>query len=393
MPAKLLFAPAIIGILASTVFLGLAIIATLRHRRLRRLEQQRPSPPLKPVSVLKPMHGLEPQLRENIESFFRQDYPEFELVFCARTRDDAALKLVDEIAPRYPGVKVKVIASGEPPCSNAKVYSLQQMLEAASHDVLVISDSDVEVTPNYLREVAAPLMDPARNIGVVTCLYRGVPTGGLWSQLEALGMSVEMTSGVVIAGMLEDKMRFALGPTMATRKDVVAKFGGFARMAEYCSDDYLLGNWAAAAGYEVVISPHVIDHIVLGRDWRASWAHQVRWMKSTRFSRPKGHFGTGLTFSVPFGILALATGALTSEMTLGFSLFAWSVVNRLIQSVVVGWGVVKDPRAVSYVWLYPLRDLLGFFLWMASYGSNVIDWRGHKYRMVEGGRMVRVKER
>src|SRR5207253_685229 len=166
-------------------------------------------------------------------------------------------------------------------------------------------DSDVFVAPNYLREVAPPLTDA--KLGVVTCLYRGLPVGGLWARLEALGMSVEMTSGVLIANMLEG-MKFALGPTMATRKDVIEKIGGIAQLGDYCADDYVIGNLADAAGYENALSSHVIDHVVLSHDWTNSWGHQVRWMKSTRYSRPKGHFGSGLTFAAPFGILGLAGG-------------------------------------------------------------------------------------
>jgi ceramide glucosyltransferase len=161
-------------------------------------------------------------------------------------------------------------------------------------------------------------------------------------------------------------------------------------LGEYCADDYVIGNLADAAGFRNSISAHVIDHVVLSRTWANSWAHQVRWMKSTRYSRPKGHFGSGLTFAVPFGLLGLAGGMLAGHPALGWALFAWSIANRVIQSLAIGWGVVCDPRAGSFCWLYPVRDLLGFFLWMASYGSNVIDWRGEKYRLEFGGKMTRV---
>lgn len=389
MVSYLLLALALIGTLASTVFLGLAIVAAMRRRRWKAKQQVEAAKvnPWPPVSVLKPVHGMEPRLREDLESFFRIDYPEFELLFCARTREDAALKLVEELKSAYPQVKARIVESGAPPFSNGKVWSLVKLEEAAAHDILVISDSDVFVHPDYLREVVPPLLRP--ELGVVSCLYRGFPVHGLWARLEALGMSVEMTSGCLIASMLEG-VKFALGPTMATRKDVVAKFGGFSKMGEYCSDDFLLGNWASEAGYQVELSTHVIDHVVLHRDWAASWAHQVRWMKSTRFSRPKGHFGTGLTFAMPFGILGLAAGMMMGNLPLGAGLLGWAIANRVIQTLVIGWGVVRDPRALSTCWLYPLRDLLGFFLWVASYGSNVIDWRGQKYRMEFGGKMTKV---
>lgn len=378
----------IAGTLASTVFLVLALLGARKHAGQLRTAKAAVPPGFPPVSVIKPVHGMEPRLRENLESFFRQDYPaDWELLFCARHEDDAALKLVRELSAEYPGVKVRVLTSGEPPWPNAKVFSMEKMVREAKHDVLVISDSDVWVSPGYLREVAPPLLDP--QAGVITCLYRGLPVSGLWARLEALGMSVEMTSGVLIANMLES-MKFALGPTMATRKDVLEKIGGVAQFGDYCADDYVIGNLADAAGYKNSISPHVIDHVVLNRTWANSWAHQVRWMKSTRYSRPKGHFGSGLTFAVPFGLIGLAGGLLAGHTAMGWALFAWAIVNRVLQSVAIGWGVVRDPRALSSCWLYPLRDLLGFFLWIASYGSDVIDWRGEKYKLEFGGKMTKI---
>jgi ceramide glucosyltransferase len=384
----LLLAIAVIGTLSSTVFLVLALLGKVQHHRQVRERNRQPLPTRLPmVSVLKPVHGMEPRLRENLESFFLIDYPQFELIFCARTRDDAALQLVSELRLKYQNISVTVLTSGEPPWPNAKIYSLSKMVEAAQYDVLVISDSDVEVTRNYLREVTRPFADP--QVGMTTCLYRGVPTGGLWSRMEALGMSVEMTSGVLIANLLEG-MKFALGPTMAIRKNVLAQIGGFAPLGEYCSDDFVLGNLTDAAGHKVLLSEHVIDHIVLNRDWNASWKHQVRWMKSTRCSRPKGHFGTGLTFAMPYGLLGLAAGIALGQPSFGVGFLAWAIFNRMVQSIAIGGGVVRDSWATRDAWLYPLRDLLGFFFWMASYGSRVIDWRGEHYRLEDGGKMVKV---
>jgi ceramide glucosyltransferase len=374
------------GLLTSTIFLLLALAGAVRFRRgartLRAHAEYRP-----PVTVLKPVHGMEPRLGQSLESFFRQDYPEFEIIFGARRADDAALALARELMQKYPGVRAKIVVAGEPPWSNAKVYSLVKMMAEASHDLLVISDSDVEVERNYLREVVQPFRDP--QVGCVTCLYRGVPVDGLWSRLEALGMSVEFVSGVLIADLLEG-MKFALGPTMATRKQALEKIGGFGAFAEYCADDYLLGNRVNAAGYKVMLSGHVINHIVLNRSLGASLAHQVRWMKSTRYSRPKGHLGTGLTFAMPFGLLGLLAGGLMGRWGLGAALLGIALANRLVQAAAIGWGVVRDREALRFAWLYPLRDLMGFGFWLASYFGNQIDWRGERYRFEAGGKMVRM---
>jgi ceramide glucosyltransferase len=184
-------------------------------------------------------------------------------------------------------------------------------------------------------------------------------------------------------------MKFALGPTMIVRREALAQLGGFAVFADYCSDDFLLGNWIAERGWIVVLSDYVIDHVILNRSWADSLKHQVRWMKSTRFSRPKGHFGTGLTFAVPYGIVSLAAAYALGHPRWGWSLFAWSIASRILQSAMIGGIVVRDRRAVISSWLYPLRDLMGFFFWAASYANSKILWRDQTYTLVRDGKMVR----
>jgi ceramide glucosyltransferase len=381
----LLLLCAIIGLLSCTVFLILLTAAFLR-RRPRPLPA--PGASFPHVSLLKPLHGLEPQLEANLESFFRQDYPQYEIVFGCRLESDPALPAVHSLRRRYPQVPVKIVFSGEPQYPNAKVCSLQRMAAAAAGDYLVVSDSDVRVSPRYLREVVRPLLRP--EVGMVTCLYRGVPSGGLWSRLEALGMSVEMTAGVVVADMLEG-LKFALGPTMAIRRDVLEQTGGFRVLADFCADDFVLGQRVFQAGKQVVLSHYVVDHVALHQRCLASLQHQVRWMKSTRFSRPKGHVGAGLTFAMPFGLLGVAAGFALHDPRLGFALFLYAAVNRMAEALLAGWGVVRDPLALRFFWLYPARDLLGFFLWAASFFDTTIVWRGERYRFQRGGKMVRAQ--
>ncbi len=386
--AYFLLAIAIAGTLGSTVFLTLAVISAVRFKHLAPLQQNVPwAGGLPPLSVIKPVHGLEPRLCQNLESFFQQDYPAYEILFCARTGNNAALQLATEIAARYPERPVKILSCGEPPFPNAKVHSLSTMLLEARNDILVMADSDVFARPDYLRAVSRPLLDSA--VGLVTCLYRGVPTGGFWSGLEALGMTVEMSSGVIIANMLEG-MRFGLGPTMVMRKDSVEKIGGFEWMGDYCAEDFMMGELAAQRGYRVLLSNHVVDHMAGDYGFLESWKHQVRWMLSTRFSRPKGHLGTGITFAMPFGILGWIAGSLLHHPALGAALFLWAFFNRALQSLIVGGWVCQDKRAVRLCWLYPLRDLLGFFVWIASYSGDTVLWRGEHYRLSNGGKMVKI---
>jgi ceramide glucosyltransferase len=390
MVSKVLLLFAAAGLFSCTGFLLLSLVAAIRFRRPWRAYGLTENSVLPRVTLLKPLCGLEPGLEENLESFFRQDYPAFEIVFGTRDARDPALDVVRNIQRSYPRVKTKVIVSGEPDRPNAKVCSLEKMYAAAASNYLVISDSDVRVAPDYVRQVVAPLLD--RGVGLVNCLYRGVPTGGIWSRLEALGMSVEMSSGVIIANLLEG-MKFALGPTMAIRREVLEAIGGFGVLADYCADDYVLGHAVHASGHRVLLSHHVIDHLANQRAFKGAILHQVRWMKSTRFSRPKGHIGTGLTFATPFGMLGLATGLAGGYPQLGLALFFWALLHAAAMSVVVGWGVVRDPRSLRYCWLYPVREFMGFCLWCASFAGRNIVWRGLRYRLEFGGRMVRVSSR
>jgi ceramide glucosyltransferase len=266
---------------------------------------------------------------------------------------------------------------------------METMEAAAAHDILVISDSDVRVRPDYLRAVALPFAD--EKVGAITCPYRGVAAeGGLWARLEAVGMSVEMTAGVLVARMMEG-MQFTLGPTMAFRRETIRRMGGFKVTADYCADDFVLGNETFKLGQTVVLSHHAIDHIVLNSSFWSSMLHQVRWMKSTRFSRPKGHFGTALTFSIPFGLLGWATAAAMGHGGWGVAIFAWSVLTRLALSIGVGRLVVRDRSWINLLVLYPLRDLMGFGFWAASYMGSRILWRGRMFQLLPGGKMRAAK--
>jgi ceramide glucosyltransferase len=381
---KLLLFLSVVGLVSSTVYVILVIVASFRFRRTSKCTDKTTLPA---VSLLKPLHGLEPFLEENLESFFQQDYPQFEIIFGARDANDPALGIVRSLQARYPAVKTRLVLSGAPKYPNAKVFALEMMIPHSTAPYLVITDSDVYVRPDCLREVVAPLLDPAN--GMVTCLYRGVAAGGFWSKLEALGMSVELTSGVLVANMLEG-MKFALGPTMAIRRELLNSIGGMAALSQYCADDYILGNLAHAAGKRVVLSTHVISHVAMNTSFRASLTHQIRWMRSTRFSRSAGHFGTGLTYAMPFGLLGLVAGLLCNSPQLGLGLFAWAYMNRTIQTIVSGWNVVGDRESLRYCWLYPLRDLMGFIVWCGSFTGREIVWRNERYRLVADGKMIRV---
>jgi ceramide glucosyltransferase len=379
---RFLLGLSVLGLLTSTAF-SILVAAAIR----RFVRRRRDIPPVfdKPVSLFKPLHGHEPGLEKNLETFFQQDYPRFEILFGARVASDEGLQAARRVAARYPHIPVKYVLTGEPWHINAKVSTLELMEKAASHDIFVVSDSDVRVSRNYIREVVSPFARP--EVGAVTCLYRGVADDGLWTRLEAAGMSVEMTAGVLVADLMEG-MQFTLGPTMATRRNCVREMGGFGVLGAYCADDFVLGNRVHEAGHTVVLSTHVIDHIVLNVSFVDSQKHQIRWMKSTRFSRPKGHFGTCLTFSVPFGILGYIAALLLHHPALGAGLLAYSLAARAAMAAAIGRLVVRDRDWLRTSLLFPLRDLFGFFYWAASYANNQIVWRNQLYRLAPGGFMT-----
>jgi ceramide glucosyltransferase len=389
------------GLFTSSVFLAMVLIGAWRFRREAVREDalvgQRPEF-LPAISLFKPLHGDEDGLEANLRTFFEQDYlrqaaaaengvSRMELLFCARSEADEGLEIARRVAADYPEITSKFVTSGAPWAANAKVCSLAAMAKVATHDLWAISDSDVRVSPDYLRRIVLPFAE--EQVGCSTCLYRGVVLkGGLWSQLEAVGMTIEMSSGIC-ADSLVEPVRFALGPTMVTRRACVEEMGGFESMADYCADDFVLGNRIAKNGHKVVLSGHAIDHMVLQADFVDSMSHQVRWMKSTRFSRPKGHFGTGLTFGVPFGAMAWVGALLLGMPVLGWCALLGSVLGRIVQAWVVGRYVVREKGIWTAMILFPLRDLIGPLIWALSYASNRIQWRGEIYELVEGGRMRR----
>ncbi len=384
-----LVALAAFGATTSTVYSLMAALGAIRFCRRASAPAARDFLP--PVSVLKAVHGDEPDLEENLASFFEQDYPEYEILFCARQDSDLGLAAARRVAARFPQVKARILTCGEPPWPNARTFSLEIMRREARYPILVTSDSDVRVGPDYLASVVQPLADP--RVGMVTCVYRGVTRHGLWAQLEAMGMSVEMTSGVLVAEMLEG-MQFALGPSMAMRQSTVEKIGGFEEVAQYYADDFVLGNWTATkAGETVALSTYIVEHHVLNASFKKSMAHQQGWATSTRFSRPKGHFGEVLTYAVPFGLLGLAALGAAGHLALGLGLLAFTVLDRVLLCLLVGGRVVKDRAAVRKAWLYPLRDLMGFIFWVRSYfGSRKLRYRGDPYELLPEGRLRKLAE-
>jgi len=373
------------GILTSTIFTMMAFVALGKYLSGRRRRRRQVFDFTPPVSILKPLHGSPAYLEECLEGYFNLDYPEYELIFCARRAEDAGLAVARNLAERYPRIPVTILNSGEPPWMNARCYSMHLMAKAARYDLLVATDADIPVGPEYLRKMVSSFRDP--EVGAAFCMYRGVAIdGGFGENLEALGMSIEMTSGVLVAAMLEG-VRFTLGPSAAVRKATLERIGGFERLGNYAADDYMLGFLVAEAGETVALSDHIVEHLILRSGFWKTIEHQLSWMRSTRFSRPMGHLGTALTFSVPYGLLGLIGGVLAGWPLLGLALLVFTLALKTAQSMLVGGLAVRSRQAVLLGILYPLRDLIGFLLWAASYGSNKLHWHGRVFELEAGGTM------
>jgi ceramide glucosyltransferase len=384
-----LFWVAMCGTVTSTIYCLMVMAAVVRFGVRKRREDRAAAMFFPAVSVLKPLHGNEPGLERNIESFFEQDYPRFELLFCARQESDEGLQLARRVGERYPGVDAQYVTCGEPTPKfhNAKVYSLAKLNSVAKNELFITSDADVRVTKDYLRRMVQNLKDP--EIGLASCVYLGTTDqgakAGFSSQLDAVGKSVEMTSGVLVADMLEGT-KFALGASMAVRKDSFQKAGGFDELGQFYADDFVLGNRLAAQGVGVRMATHVIRLMVQDTPFGLSFRNQLRWMQSTRRSRPLGHLGSGLTFAVPFGLLGLAWGLLSGHPLLGVVWLGGTVLNRWLQAGAI-LRVMRDEGWVRGMLLYPLRDLLGSVLWVGSYGGDKFYYRGKIYTLKGGGRV------
>jgi ceramide glucosyltransferase len=354
-----------------------------RHARLRPEalpEGSNPNPSFTPpVSILKPVKGLDFQAYDNFVSFCQQDYPHFELLFGVSDSADPAIPVVERLQQSFPrhNIRLSVVQADG---SNRKASILHGLADQARHEVLVVSDSDMRVTPDYLRRVVAPLAD--EHIGLVTCPYLGEAPFNLTARLEALYWGSTFLPSVIVARRFLD-MRFALGATMALRRSDLTRMGGFAAVADYLADDYQIGARVADLGLRVHLSDYVVASILGATTFRGQWDREVRWARCSRVSRPLEYPGILLTFSTPLAVtLALATGFAPSRwLVLTVSLLvrwlvAWQVAGYTGDQVVRRW----------LVWL-PVRDMLSALVWCAGGLGRRVTWRGEEFRLQADSRM------
>ena len=332
------------------------------------------------VSILKPVKGVDPRMYAGFVSHCRQQYAgEIELLFGVRSLEDAAVADVARLRVEHPDISIRLVECPLVLGANGKVSSLAQMLPQARFEHVVVNDSDIVVSPLYLQKVMEPFADEA--VGLVTVPYIGLAAKSLWSKLEALGISTDFMAGVFTARKLENGIRFGLGSTLATTRTALAKIGGFEALVDQLADDYELGARLAAVGYRVELVHEVVATTVPAYTLRGFCEHQLRWSRSTRDSRRVGYIGLGVTYVLPWALACVLAsgGALWS-----FSLLSLALLVRVSVALSVGVGILRDGQVLRDIWLLPLRDCFGLFFWAWSYASDVVVWRGERFRLKRG---------
>jgi len=359
----------------SLVYCVLIVVATRRF-----LSATLPHPgPRPPISVLKPLCGHDDGLEENLRSFMTQDYLEYEVLFGVHRRDDPAVAVAEKIISEFSGrISARLVITGESPIPNAKAFSLNRMVREAKYDVLVMSDSDVRVTPSLLSHLAQEFQDD--HIGLISCPYRAVPGKSLWSRLEAIGMNTELLGGVMVARMIEG-MRFALGCTVAVRRNVLEDMGGFSYLQEFLAEDFVIGQRTAELGHGVLFSSYVIEHRIGSQNMMPNLGHRMRWARSTRRSRPLGYWGQIFTYPLPLALL------LCAAYPAAWPVLFLTMILRVAAALATARHIVHDPVTQKQWWLLPVQDVMGFFIWISGFVGDKIVWRDRKCTVMRDGRL------
>ncbi|HEY6946855.1 MAG TPA: bacteriohopanetetrol glucosamine biosynthesis glycosyltransferase HpnI [Candidatus Acidoferrum sp.] len=336
-----------------------------------------------PASLLKPVRGVDFGSYENFASFCKLDYPEYELLFAVNDENDPAVPLIRQIMAEFPQTRIRLFTNAENLGANRKVNKLAMLTQEAQYDVLVLTDGDVRVDPDYLRDVIAPLRD--KEVGAVTSFYRAIAQDNFGAKLEAIGAASDFFAGVLMARWKEG-IRFTLGASIATTKAWVRKMGGFEAIANTLADDYELGLRIANSGGEIVLSQRPVWTMYPAQTFRGFWEHQLRWARTVRSCRPLEYWGLLFTQGLPWTVLAALLAP--SGWIAGAFLAAYFVL-RLAMAWTVGiWGVGDDVLRRN-LWLVPVRDATYFVVWLASFASSRIRWGSVEYT-IRKGRMVPV---
>jgi len=343
-------------------------------------ERQRPANYdfLPPVSILKPIRGLDPEAYENFASFCRQDYPDYELLFCVGDKNDPTVPILEKLIQDFPERRIRVLFGSGSNAPNDKVAKLARLVSEAQHEVVVISDSDVRARPDYLRTLVAPLAYP--KVGAVTCLYVPTKEKLLAESLQTIGMVSDFYAGILVARQL-DGVKFALGPTIATTRTRLAGFGGYRAIENRPGDDLLVGRLIAEQGYEVELLPYTILTVADYQSMPELVHKRMRWLVVMRHMRPWGHLGLLLTQGLPW---ALAATVIHPTLGTALAYLGTYFGLRVAMTGIIGVQGLSDPKLWEKMWLIPAWDAMAFCIWLVSFGRNSVRWRGGKYYIKDG---------
>ena len=373
---------AAIGTVSSSLYYLLCLWGAANFQRERKAGA-RPTRDLPAISILKPLKGTDPEMYESFRSHCLQDYPEYEIIFGVSDPNDRAMESVKTLQREFPGRRIQLMICPKILGANVKVSNLMQMLPEAHYDYLVVNDSDIRVEPDYLRRVTEQVGNP--QVGMVTCLYRGVAGATLGSRLEGLGISTDFCPSVLAARELEG-IRFGLGSTLAFRRAELEKIGGFASTVDYLADDYELGKRIAGLGLAVELSDVVVETHLPSYTLKEFWAHQLRWARGVRDARAGGYLGLIFTFGTLWTLIALVAGRGALWV---YAAAAVTLVLRSAVALVVGWKVLKDRQVFQHLWLIPVRDLIAVAIWIASLAGHDVIWRGERFHL-QNGKLSRI---
>jgi ceramide glucosyltransferase len=364
--------------LIAIFYYGLAAYAAISF-----LSQARPLNPdfHPPVSILKPLCGLDRHTYTHLASFCQQDYPHYEIIFGVQDPTDPVILIVQQLIQDFPALPLRLVVSDRTIGPNLKISNLANAQLEARHAILLIADSDIQVGPDYLINVVQPLSQPA--VGVVTCMYRALVQGGI-ADFEALGIATELAPTTLVSRQLTG-MTFGIGATIVMRKSVLAAIGGFKSVANYLHDDFHLGRQPTNAGYAVVLSHYVVNHGLDTANLAGLIQHQTRWNRGIRVSQPGGYAGQIFTFGTVASLLFLLA---TTGSTLGWTILGLTWAGRLTMAGVVGLQVLRDPVVKQLFWLIPCSDLLRFGLWCYGFSGNHIEWRGRHLQLTKEGQLT-----
>jgi ceramide glucosyltransferase len=371
------------SLVAAAGYVVLAVVAVLTWQ-LRRRSGAALSPP--PVTVLKPLCGAEPGLYAHLRSFCEQDYPEFEIVYGVREADDPACAVVERLIEEFPAIPMKLVVDSKLHGSNRKVSNLINMLPCAHHEVLVMADSDAFVGRDYLGAVTAPLRDSG--VGLVTCLYCGVPTPGVWSRLGAMYIN-EWYVPLVLLTWLFGYEGYVSGQTLCLRRTTLQRIGGLQVLADQLAEDYRLGEMVRALNLRIVLSPYLLSGEHHEPDLSSMTRHELRWMRTIRVLRPRGFLGVFVTFSLPLALLGISFASSAARISLlAWSLFAVILISRM--TLHFAHRIRGQRSMLSDFWLLPVRDLLICWIWCRSFFSSRVNWRGNEFDVDADGVMRRL---